>query len=451
MVKTSRPFTQTTWPLLGVFTISAIVLFSLVYYLTSSYVIGQVDARLYREVNEFKQAGSAVTPAQIDALGRREAARIRPYGMFTADGRWLAGNILALARERDNRPFDYTQRFGGEGHGEIGHFRGIIAPLPGGDLVVIGQSVDGEKRFQHLLLTTALAGMVLTLLLGLSCGAALKAQSNRRIKEIATASKYIMSGHLDRRLPANGSPDDVDRLATIVNSMLDEIERLVMEVKNVCAGIAHDLRTPMTRLRAGLERMHRRSADLPDTTMAGLDTAIEQADVVLERFAALLRIAEIEAGSRQATFRTVQLHTIATDIFELYEPLAEQRGVRLTLALDSQPKVRGDPDLLFGALENLVGNALKFTPPGGSVTLEIGLQEGKPRLQVADTGPGIHRDERDAVLRPFYRSNPGSAFPATGHGLGLSLVATIARVHGAALAINDNLPGCRVSLTFNCV
>lgn len=444
----SRPFIRTTWPLLAVFAISAIVLFSLLYWLMSSYVMGQVDARLFREVQQFSHAPRQRTLAQIAAFGKREAARIRPYGMFDTDRRWLAGNIVTLPHERENRPFDYIQHFDANRHPEVGHFRGIITPLPSGELVVIGQSIDDEIRFQRLVLTTAGAGLALTIILGLSCGAALNAQSNRRIKEIAAASKYIMSGHLERRLPTRGSQDDVDRLAVIVNGMLDEIERLVMEVKNVCAGIAHELRTPMTRLRAGLERMHRRSVDL-SAYQAGVDAAIEQADVVLERFAALLRIAEIEAGDRRATFRRLDLRTIVTDVYELYEPLAEQRGIRLALGLDDCATVLGDPDLLFGAIENLVDNALKFTPAGGSVTMALTLHEGQPRLQIADTGPGIHRDEREAVLRPFYRCQQALTLPARGHGLGLSLVVTIARVHGADLVISDNLPGCRVSLLFN--
>jgi signal transduction histidine kinase len=183
-----------------------------------------------------------------------------------------------------------------------------------------------------------------------------------------------------------------------------------------------------------------------------IDMAIVRADVVLSRFTALLRIAEIDAGGRRAKFGDVHLDALVRDVAELYEPVAEAQRITMRVMTPSPVRVHGDVDLLFGAVENLLDNALKYTPAGGSVVLETLAQTdaggARPTLRVADNGPGIAIDERAAVLRPFYRSvNPHESTPV-GHGLGLSLVAAIARVHGAALDICDNRPGCRVELRF---
>lgn len=179
-----------------------------------------------------------------------------------------------------------------------------------------------------------------------------------------------------------------------------------------------------------------------------VDAAILQSDVVLNRFTALLRIAEIEADGRRASFGDVSLDTVLRDVVDLYEPAAEQRGLSVSVQAPETVKVRGDVDLLFGAVENLLDNALKFTPGGGTITLGAGTDAGKPVLHVADSGPGIEVGEREAVLRPFYRGPSQQARATTGHGLGLSLVAAIARVHDADLEIHDNQPGCKVVLRF---
>lgn len=169
---------------------------------------------------------------------------------------------------------------------------------------------------------------------------------------------------------------------------------------------------------------------------------------MLSRFAALLRIAEIDARGRQASFGEVALDTVLRDVAELYEPMAEHRGLSMTLHAPAPVCVNGDVDLLFGAIENLLDNALKFTPRGGAITLETGIDTGLPTLKITDTGPGIEIGEREAVLRPFYRGGGAKSGETRGHGLGLSLVAAIARVHGARVEIHDNRPGCQVLLRF---
>jgi signal transduction histidine kinase len=424
---------------------STVALFVLLNLLTRNYLFHEVDERLRGEVAEFQSIDRQAAIATIGDLARRDIAVSRPYGLFDADGRWLAGNIAVLPNKPVRRPFDYTVSRG-SGAPDL-HYRGIIVPTKDGLRIVVGHLTDEILNFDHTLVATLCVGLGLTVLLAAGCGAVMIAMSNRRIREIGVSAREIMAGELTCRLPARGTSHDLDRLAAIVNEMLDEIERLVAEVRGVCTGIAHDLRSPMTHLRAGLERVRRR-ANADDYAQA-IDDAIDHADVVLNRFTALLRIAEIDAGRRRAHFEEMRLDTVTADVVELFQPVADDRGITIALQARTPLHVRGDTDLLFGAIENLLDNALKFTPRGGSVVVTVDVEAGRALLQVADTGPGIAPAEREAVLRPFYRCVTSHASQATGHGLGLSLVAAIARVHGAEIDILENDPGCRIRLCFS--
>jgi signal transduction histidine kinase len=237
--------------------------------------------------------------------------------------------------------------------------------------------------------------------------------------------------------------DELDQLAGIVNAMLDEIERLMGEVKGVCDNIAHDLRTPLTHLRARLYRVQQQWVGRPQS--AALESCMADIDAVLARFRALLRVSELEDRQRGAFFVEIDPAQVLRQVHEFYAPLAEDHGQ--TCVLDAQPlaTVRGDPQLLFEALANLVGNAIKFSPPGGVVRLCAAMGPQGPRLEISDSGPGIPADERAAVTRRFYRGDNSRAMP--GSGLGLSIVSAIVRLHGFALDIGDGADGgARITL-----
>jgi signal transduction histidine kinase len=226
--------------------------------------------------------------------------------------------------------------------------------------------------------------------------------------------------------------------------MLDEIERLVHQVKGVTDDIAHDLRTPLTRLLAGLERVHRRGGTAEEYG-AAVEDAIVETRGILVTFGALLRIAEVEAGARRAGFILLDLTTLAADAADFYEPLAERKGVALSLEIPPVPPMMpGDPSLLFEAIGNLVDNAIKFTPPKGQVVLRVIAGDDYLGFEVSDSGPGIPPAERTAVLRRFHRAEKSRH--TAGCGLGLSLVAAVAKLHGLTLTIEDVDPGCRVRL-----
>jgi signal transduction histidine kinase len=249
---------------------------------------------------------------------------------------------------------------------------------------------------------------------------------------------------LKGRLPVKGNNDDIDRLASVVNGMLDELERLMSEVKGVCDDIAHDLRTPLTRLIAGLERTQRRGLDEAQYA-ASIDAALTEAKALLLTFKALLRISEIENSARRSHFAPLDLNLISADAAELYDPLAEERGISLTIENSQAPAIMaGDAQLLFDALCNLLDNAIKFSPDHSQVRLSVIADQDNVGIRVTDNGPGIPPAEREAVLRRLYRAESSRHTP--GNGLGLSMVSAVARLHDMRVTVNDAAPGCRIDL-----
>jgi signal transduction histidine kinase len=266
-----------------------------------------------------------------------------------------------------------------------------------------------------------------------------------RIEQINATSRAIMASGLDQRIPLRGSHDEWDRVAESLNQMLDRIQTLMGEVRQVSDNVAHDLRTPLTRMRGRLEKAYlseRVGAD--DQALIG-DT-IADLDAVLRIFASIVRIAQIETTARKGAFRSVNLVEIAGEVVELYDAAAEQDGTRLTLSGSSEVLVTGDRDLIFDAIANLVDNALKHGRAGGEVVVASDTIDRCPVVSIADDGPGIPPCEREHVFKRFYRIEQ-SRYTA-GHGLGLSLVTAVARLHGARIELLDNAPGLKVRLWF---
>ncbi|MGY8709699.1 HAMP domain-containing sensor histidine kinase [Bradyrhizobium sp. 18BD] len=266
-----------------------------------------------------------------------------------------------------------------------------------------------------------------------------------RIEEINATSRAIMLSGLDRRIPLRGSHDEWDRVAENLNQMLDRIETLMGEVKQVSDNVAHDLRTPLTRMRGRLEKAYHvpRNSEA-DAALIG-DT-IADLDAVLGMFASITRISEIETRARRSAFRGLDLAEIAGEVVELYDAAAEQVETRLSLGGDREVAITGDRDLLFDAVANLVDNAIKHGRKGGQVTVICRSADRGADIAISDDGPGIPNEERDHVFKRFYRLEQSRYTP--GNGLGLSLVAAVARLHGAEIALHDNAPGLTVRLSF---
>jgi signal transduction histidine kinase len=248
----------------------------------------------------------------------------------------------------------------------------------------------------------------------------------------------IIAGDLRERLPHRNGNDPFSRLAVIVNGMLDEMETMINALAGVGNDIAHDLRTPLTRARLSLER-GRTHATTPEQFQAVTDKAIGGIDQSLGIVTALLRLTEIENSRRSAGFGLVALHEILREVCDVYEPIAEDKSIELGVDIDRKLDIWGDRDLLFEAVANLVDNAIKFTPAGGKVGLELLRGDKETIVCVTDTGPGISEQEREAVLRRFYRSDKMRNTP--GVGLGLNLVAAIIKLHGFRLVIHPGSGG----------
>ncbi|HVI22571.1 MAG TPA: HAMP domain-containing sensor histidine kinase, partial [Myxococcales bacterium] len=262
------------------------------------------------------------------------------------------------------------------------------------------------------------------------------------IDAINRTTNAIIEGNLSDRVPAQGTGDELDRLAANLNRMLDRIQALMGNVRQVSSDIAHDLRTPLTRLRHRLEAARAQSPEQGPV----LDRALEDIDELLAMFSALLRIAQIEAGAHRASFERVDLAEVFRHIADTYAPVADDQGQRLVSDVAPDLAIRGDRQLLVQMLANLVENALRHTPRGSTITLGLTDTPHGPRGVVADTGPGIPEEAREKVFQPFYRLEASRSTP--GSGLGLALVAAIAGMHGIVIELSGNDPGLKVTLEF---
>jgi len=279
------------------------------------------------------------------------------------------------------------------------------------------------------------------LVLGLVGGIVLSRRALARIEAINRTSDRIMAGEFDRRVPLKGSGDEFDRLAQNLNAMLDQIERLMAGMRQVTDNIAHDLRSPLGRLRSRIEVA---LIEPPSTERYRdvLQQTIGEADNLLATFTALLDIAEAEAGSPRGRMAPLDLAAFAHDLADLYEPVADEKALRLTIETGPDPiLIRGDRHMLSRAIANLVENALKYTPAGGTIAVGVAAEGALARLTVADDGPGIPAEERERVFDRFYRLEASRT--TEGNGLGLSLARAVVHLHGGTIALEDNAPGLR--------
>ena len=423
----------------AVFGSASLIFVGAVYVMTSHFLSGNPDERMRAEAMEFDSRSGDRAVQALDQHSVDDVTGRRPFGLFDAQGRWLAGNLRQLP---DPRPHDESF-FETEVNAPQEHtfYRSILHRLPNGNIVVVSRNIEELVKFRHELLEASFAALILMIVLGVAGGAVIGIGSLRRLDKVIRAIEGITRGDLSGRLPIRGSGDDVDRLARVANSMLDQIERLMGEVKGVCDSIAHDLRTPLTRLLAALERANRRNLPAADRRDE-IEESIAEVKQMLRTFSALLRISEIEDGARRAFFSDVDLKRVVADAIDYYGPAADSKGVRLAFNSDApggHQTIQGDIDLLFEAVGNLIDNAIKFTPEGGKISVAL---RPDAAIVVTDTGCGISPRQRESVKLRFHRGDRGQ--DTIGNGLGLPLVGAIARLHGMELQFEGAGPGCRV-------
>ncbi len=422
----------------AVFVLGVLVLFAFVYWQTASHETRTVDGFIERQVRSI--AGSHPDEL-IHALvlgGDQSERHIAYAALFDGHGRRIAGNLAALPKQFPIDGFAHGATIAG-----ARQVRAAAARLPDGEILFIARDVAELQQLQGIVRRALLLGVIPALLLALGAGALLSWRELSRVRTVHRAVARILLGDLKERLPARNAADDFDRLAMAVNRMLDEIERLLEEIRGAGDNIAHDLRTPLTRVRARLERSREATRDAAELD-AAIDAAIAGLDQTLSIVTALLRIAEIETGNRHAAFGDIDLARIVHDVAELYGPIAENAGIELTVAAAEPRLVKGDRDLLVEAVANVLDNALKFAPPETGIDLAVIDGPEGPIVRVRDRGPGIPLEERQQVLKRFYRGDKSRTLP--GSGLGLGVVNAVMTLHRFRIAIGDAQPGCMFDL-----
>lgn len=418
-------------------------------------ILGQVNGLLTAQVVAGLDAEKAelethVASADVAAITEAVKARSRPDGLalyFLADGegRKLAGNLSRLP------PEIVGNTAGGTFHYETALSQkrlGVAIPVDvkHGMSLIVGRDIEDQRVIADRIRRGVLLGFGILSLIALGGGLIASRMMLRRVETINTTSRSIMSGDLSRRIPLTGAGDEFDDLSSHLNAMIERIELLMSSLREVSDNIAHDLKTPLNRLR------NRAEAALRDSSGAegyrdGLERTIDEADDLIKTFNALLLIARLEAGAFDASKETFDLGAVVRDATELYEPVAEEAGVSLAAAIPDGPEILANRQLVSQAVINLIENALKYgrTPQGpGSIAVDVTVAAGEVEIAVADRGPGIAAADRERVLKRFVRLEECRTPPGT--GLGLSLVAAVARLHGGRIVLEDNAPGLRAKL-----
>jgi signal transduction histidine kinase len=428
----------------GAFALCAFLMFGFVLAQTYSYALSDVDSLNSENVRLIAAEDADSRVRRLNEYLQNDPRREKLGALFDSDGRRIAGNIENLPADLQpglaprNIFLVRVDAFGRERQ----RARSVARQLAGNQILVVGRYVEDFTRIWEISRRALTFGLVPVLCLSLAAGVFLSIRAQRRVEEVNRKVQRIVDGELRERLPTRGTNDPFDELARLVNCMLDEIEVLVRRLEGVGDDIAHDLRTPLTRVRISLERARQKAGNL-DELRGCVDRALVGLDQSLAIITALLRISEIEHSRRVDGFRNVALAELVREVADLYEPIAEDKEVDFAVRAEAETTVHGDRDLLFEAIANLVDNAVKFTPQGGRVELSLLRNGNEAVVRVCDTGPGIPADESDLVTRRFYRSDKSRREP--GLGLGLSLVSAIAKLHGFSLKISSG-PGCVAEL-----
>jgi signal transduction histidine kinase len=450
----AKTLTSSTFKLaliaIGTFGVIVSIIFGYVYLSTISYVRSRSDRTIQTDYATLRDAYErSGRDGLTDAIRRRMAYRgsaDRVYILVDASSAMLAGNLKAwpssVTATSGWTEFRAPPPTGATNEPLI---RAMLETFPSGDRLLVGRDISDIDSFTWRIEAAAISGIALIFVLAGVASVLVTRRTVGRIEQINATSRAIMQSGLDKRIPLRGTSDEWDRVAENLNLMLDRIETLMGEVKQVSDNVAHDLRTPLTRMRGRLERAyHGERASGADQSLIG-DT-IADLDDVLRMFSSITRISQIEAQARKDAFHQVNLAEIASKVVELYDAAAEQDGTRLSIVGERYMLVTGDRDLIFDAIANLVDNAIKHGRAGGRVTVAVECADGETVISVADDGPGIPVDEREHVFKRFYRLEQSRYTP--GHGLGLSLVAAVARLHGARIEMLDNAPGVQFKLRF---
>jgi signal transduction histidine kinase len=434
-----------------IFGAAVVALFGYVYWSTTSYVRSRSDQAIAAELTILREAyASAGRSGLITTIAQRIAGEHFEGGVYLlADPSFapLAGNLDVWPSSLKGTTGwgNFSAREWKPDAAYRPLLRATFEALPDGTHLLVGKDIQDLDDFSEKINTALVLAVLLIFVLAGAASVSVTRRTVGRMEAINATSRAIMQSGLSERIPLRGTRDEWDELATNLNSMLDRIEALMAEVKQFTDNVAHDLRTPITRMRGRLEKAYNSLGDGASPQLLIGDT-IADLDGVLRMFSSLTRISQIEASDRTAAFRTIDLAEIVREVVELFDAAAEERGGHLDSIGDQRVLVTGDRDLLFDAVANLADNAIKHGRETGQVTVEVKESDGGAVISVSDNGPRIPVDEFQRVFKRFYRLERSRQTP--GNGLGLTLVAAVARLHGARIEMLDNAPGLKIRLWF---
>ncbi|MGO4704497.1 ATP-binding protein [Microvirga sp. 2MCAF38] len=434
---------------LVIFTIFAFVALAYVAWNAQRVLDDQFVSTIQAEISglseQYRVGGLRRLVNVVDRRSRTPGASL--YLVTTEAGERVAGNIGALPPGVIDQPGQFETDYArtDETNATPGHAIVRVYLLPGGFRLVVGRDVEERARLRDAIQRAFGYSLILITVLGCAGGWFITKRVLKRVDDMTETTRVIMAGDLDGRLRIEGTGDELDRLAQNLNAMLDRIGELMKGIQEVSDNIAHDLKTPLTRLRNKADEALR-TAKTPDELRAALDANIEESDNLIRIFNALLIIARLEAGNAREALSDFDASGVVADVAELYEALAEEAHTPLEVSIEEGLTVHGNRELLGQAVANLLDNALKYgAGANASIKVTASRQTDRVVIVVADRGPGIPEAERDRVLERFVRLENSRSSP--GFGLGLSLVSAVARLHGGGLKLEDNAPGLRAVLT----
>ena len=445
----------------ALFALSSFLILAFVYAASAGAALRRTDAVINDELAavERRYDESGIDGVNRYILQRTVGGSDFLYLLINPNGRLLSGNLNGIpeASVGEGGWLDFVYgRAPADGDVEdrdSRRARARLVEIGDGYSVFIGIDIDDEDRLIGRMLRAILAASALVIALGIASGVVVSRRFSRRLDAINTVARTVKGGDLTRRAPRNGSGDELDELSANFNAMLDRLEELMHRMRNVGDSIAHDLRSPLTRMRNRMEDALREDGDRR-SRQAALEQALVDSDELLGVFNAILSISRIEAGERKDSFETFDPSPLVADMGELYEPVCEDTGHSFGMQTEPGLTIRGDKSLVSQAMANMLDNAVKYTPPGGAIQLRLRqCSDGRVEISVTDTGPGIPEADRVRVTQRFVRLEESRNQP--GSGLGLSLVKAIADIHGASLdlaegagGVDGHGPGLRIALVF---
>lgn len=419
------------------------ILLGVIFFSTTRFMRHQIDDSVSSEVGEILADSQGGAPQAIRTLVQGLSNHPAGFYYLFQDGQGIAqaGNLPAMDPTDGVREWPQAAK---SKRSALSAVRGRGVSVPGGYLFV-GWSTHQLNEMEEMVVRSFVWALAACIALALAGGWVMSARLMRRIEAVSNASRNIISEDLRQRLPVTRADDELDHLAGSINAMLDRIEMLMEDLRQVTTDIAHDLRTPLTRLRRRIELASRPGIEL-ETLRNTLGASVAEIDAILSIFAALLHIAQLQSGPRRAAFKKVDLRDLLGTIAELYRPMAEENGQILLEQVAGAFAVQGERELLMQLFANLMENALRHTPPGSTVSIVGSCSNGKTTVSVIDNGPGIPENMREKVLQRFFRLEVSRS--TAGNGLGLSLANAIVKVHGAELTLSDAAPGLCARVTF---